>query len=61
MDGYSSNSGRRTFITRAAQKVGEVGGNLRDVQRLAGHGDLAVTQRYVEENQDAKWRLIKLL
>ncbi len=58
MDGCSSHSGRRTFITRAARQVSFVGGSLRDVQQLAGHASLAMTQRYIEGDTDAKRKLI---
>jgi integrase len=59
--GASSHSGRRTFITRAARKVSEVGGSLRDVQALAGHSSIATTQRYIDADPDAQRRLIDLL
>jgi integrase/recombinase XerD len=61
MEGYSLMSGRRTFITRAAQIVSEVGGNFCDVQRSAGHASLQTMQRYAEENQAVEWKLIQLL
>ena len=61
LSGCSSHSGRRTFITRAARKVSEAGGSLRDVQQLAGHASLATTQRYVEGSTDAKRRLVNLV
>ena len=61
MDGCSSHSGRRTFITRAARKVSQVGGSLRDVQELAGHISLAMTQRYIEGDTEAKRKLVALL
>ena len=59
--GCSSHSGRRTFITRAARKVSEVGGSLRDVQQLAGHTSLTMTQRYIEGDSDVKRKLIALI
>ncbi len=61
MDGCSSHSGRRTFITRATRKVSQVGGSLRDVQELAGHTSLAMTQRSIEGDTEAKRTLVALL
>jgi integrase len=59
--GASSHSGRRTFITKAARKVSEVGGSLRDVQSLAGHANIAMTQRYVDIDPEAQRKLIDRL
>jgi len=59
--GASSHSGRRTFITRAARKIVECGGSLRDVQQLAGHSSLAVTQGYIEGDTDAKRRVVAMM
>ena len=61
MQGCSSHSGRRTFISRTARKVSEVGGSLRDVQELAGHASLAMTQRYIEGDSMAKRKLVDLV
>jgi len=61
MDGCSSHSGRRTFMTRAARTVSYVGGSLRDVQELAGHTSLAMTQRDIEGDTEAKRRLVALI
>jgi integrase len=59
--GFSSHSGRRTFITKVAGKIGQAGGSLRDVQQLAGHTSLNTTQRYVDGSDEAKRRVMKLL
>lgn len=59
--GCSSHSGRRTFITNAARKISTVGGSLRDVQMLAGHSSLSVTQRYIEADSGAQRRIVDLV
>ena len=59
--GCSSHSGRRTFITNAARKISSVGGSLRDVQALAGHSSLAVTQRYIDGSEDARMQVVELV
>ncbi len=61
MIGCSSHSGRRTFITRAARRIGEVGGSLRDIQQLAGHSSLATTSRYIETDAEAQRKLVALI
>ena len=61
MIGCSSHSGRRTFITKAARKIGEVGGSLRDVQQLAGHSSLSTTARYIEADAEAQRKLVALI
>ena len=59
--GCSSHSGRRTFITNAARNISSVGGSLRDVQMLAGHSSLAVTQRYIDGSEDARAKVVELV
>lgn len=59
--GCSSHSGRRTFLTTAAQKISLVGGSLRDVQALAGHKSLQTTQRYIEVTVEAQRKVIHQL
>ena len=41
--------------------VSQVGGSLRDVQELAGHTSLAMTQRYIEGDTEAKRKLVALI
>lgn len=61
LDGCSSHSGRRTFITRSARVIGKIGGSLRDVQELAGHRALTTTERYIEGDRETQRKLIRLI
>ena len=61
LQGCSSHSGRRTFITNAARTISTVGGSLKDVQMLAGHRALSTTQRYIEADVDAQRRVVDLV
>jgi integrase len=61
LQGCSSHSGRRTFITRAARLVHNAGASLRDVQLLAGHRSIQTTQRYTDGDTDAQRKLVSLI
>jgi integrase/recombinase XerD len=61
INGCSSHSGRRTFITVAARNVHRVGGSLRDVQLLAGHRSIETTQGYIEGDTRIQRRLVGLI
>jgi integrase len=61
LQGCSSHSGRRTFITLAARRVSRAGGSIRDVQALAGHRCLSHTQAYIDVSNQAQKRLVTLL
>jgi integrase len=61
IEGCSSHSGRRSFITAAARNVDRVGCSLRDVQLLAGHRSIETTQRYIDGHTAGQRRLICLL
>ena len=61
LNGCSSHSGRRTFITTAAREIPKFGGSIRDVQYMAGHSSLQITQRYIEINSDAKRKVMQVI
>jgi integrase len=61
LDGCSSHSGRRSFITRAARLIHKTGGSLRDVQLMAGHRSITTTQAYIQGYDAAQQRLVRLI
>lgn len=61
VEGCSSHSGRRTFITTAARNVHRVGCSLRDLQLLAGHRSIETTQRYIDGDTKGQRKLVSLL
>lgn len=56
IDGASSHSGRRTFITTLASK----GVSVRVLASLAGHKSISTTQKYIDVNDDQKRRAVEL-
>ena len=52
----TSHSGRRTLITSLAAK----GVSVRVLQEIAGHSSLAVTQRYIDVNDEQMRRAVEL-
>ncbi|HLH98014.1 MAG TPA: tyrosine-type recombinase/integrase [Xanthobacteraceae bacterium] len=61
LEGCSSHSGRRTFITRAARLVHKADGSLRDVQLLAGHRSIQTTQRHIDGDSDVQRKLVAMI
>lgn len=57
IDGASSHSGRRGFITSLANK----GISVRILQELAGHSSLAITQRYIDVNSAMMHKAVEML
>jgi integrase/recombinase XerD len=56
IDGATSHSGRRSFITTLASK----GVGVRVLASLAGHASIATTQRYIDVNDEMKRAAVEL-
>ncbi len=57
IDGASSHSGRRSFLTNLAAK----GVGVRVLMSLAGHKNLSSTQKYLDCNDDMKRRAVEMV
>ncbi|UTC29931.1 tip attachment protein [Bajunvirus bajun] len=52
LDGCTSYSGRRSFITHLSRTCNLAGASIYDVARVAGHKSIQTTQGYLEEQPD---------
>jgi integrase/recombinase XerD len=57
IDGATSHSGRRTYITKLASR----GVGVRVLASLAGHRSISTTQRYIDVNDDMKRAAVELI
>ncbi|MBT8614744.1 site-specific integrase [Polynucleobacter paneuropaeus] len=57
IEGATSHSGRRSFITNLASK----GIGVRVLMSLAGHKHISTTQAYIDVNDDMKRRAVELI
>lgn len=57
LEGVSSHSGRRTFITNLASK----GVSVRVLASPAGHRSISTTQAYIDVNDEMKRRAVELV
>ena len=57
LDGATSHSGRRTYITRLASR----GVGVRVLASLAGHRSISTTQRYIDVNDEMKRAAVELI
>ena len=51
LEGVSSHSGRRTYITSLARKASEFNCSIKDVQTLARHANMKTTELYIEASE----------
>ena len=51
----------RAFIINVVGATNSVGGSLLDIQTLAEHSSLAVTQRYIEGDGAARVKVVELV
>ena len=57
VDGATSHSGRRSYITKLASR----GVGVRVLASLAGHRSISTTQRYIDVNDDMKRAAVELI
>lgn len=61
MEGFSSNSGRKTFATRTVIEMYKTGGSLQELRKMLKHSSAQTTKQYIQQGSQPDGKLQKMI